>query len=130
MACTEAGDATVRASIGALATHVLVRCRPVRDVQAALESMNLSSWSPRLPRPLPTITADVKGWLVSPQHPMASACHWSVYNYLLATPDSSLMFLDHIAALGCRPLLGSSPEGVPDEFKERLRLSRIKVTGQ
>ena len=72
------------------------------------------------------VTADVKGWLVSPQHPMASVCRWSVYNYLLATPDSSLMFLDHIAALGCRaPLAGPKPE----EFKERLRLSRIKVTG-
>src|SRR3989442_724560 len=30
--CTQAGDATLRASLGALATQVIVRCRPVRDV--------------------------------------------------------------------------------------------------
>ncbi len=38
--CTQAGDATVRASLGPLATHVLLRCRPVRDVRA-LRMMNL-----------------------------------------------------------------------------------------
>lgn len=30
--CTQAGDATLRASLGALVTPFLVRCRPVRDV--------------------------------------------------------------------------------------------------
>lgn len=30
--CTKAGDATLRASLGALVTQVIVRCRPVRDV--------------------------------------------------------------------------------------------------
>ena len=30
--CTQAGDATLRASLGALVTQVIVRCRPVRDV--------------------------------------------------------------------------------------------------
>jgi len=99
----------------------------VRDVQWAVESMNLSSWSPRPPRPLPMTTADVKGWLVSPQHPMASACNWSVYNYLLATPDSTLLFLDHIAAMGRRNML--APQTTEQVQEERLRLSRIKVTG-
>jgi len=99
----------------------------VRDVQWAVESMNLSSWSPRLPRPLPMTTADVKGWLVSPQHPMASACNWSVYNYLLATPDSTMLFLDHIAAMGRRTMF--APETTEQVQEERLRLSRIKVTG-
>jgi hypothetical protein len=102
----------------------------VRDVQWALESMNIASWAPRVPRPLPTATADVKGWLVSSQHPMASASRWSVYNYLLATPNSALLFLDHIAAMGRRPAL--APEAKSKEGKElqpeRL-LSRIKVTG-
>src|SRR5258706_5572391 len=30
--CTHAGDATVRASLGALVAQVIVRCRPVRDL--------------------------------------------------------------------------------------------------
>ncbi len=30
--CTHAGDATIRASLGALVTHAIVRCRPVRDL--------------------------------------------------------------------------------------------------
>ena len=38
--CTQAGDATLSASLGALASNVLVRCRPVRDVRA-LRMMNL-----------------------------------------------------------------------------------------
>ena len=88
----------------------------VRDVQWALESMNLASWSPRVPRPLPTATADVKGWLVSPQHPNASVCRWSVYNYLLATPKSTLLFLDYIAAMGRRPAF--APDGKAPEGKE------------
>jgi hypothetical protein len=88
--------------------------------------MDLASWSPDLPKRLPADYADrVRGWLVSPLHPMASTCHWSVYNYLLATPNSALLFLDHIAALGRRPL--AAPR--PPEFQERLRLSRMKVIG-
>jgi hypothetical protein len=103
----------------------------VRDVQWALESMNLASWAPRAPRPLPATTADIKGWLASPHHPMAASCRWSVYNYLLATPNSSLLFLDHIAAMGRRPALAPEDPNAPQtkEFQERLRLSRIKVTG-
>ncbi len=115
-----------------IASDEPVLLETVRDVQWALESMNLGSWSPSLPRPLPLATADVKGWLVSPQHPMASTCRWSVYNYLLATPDSTQLFLDHIAAMGRRPMLAPQPIGAPqtkEVQEERLRLSRIKVTG-
>ena len=110
----------------ATATEDPVRLETPRDVRTALESMNLASWSPRLPRPLPIPSADIKGWLASQLHPIASACRWSFYNYLLATPDSALMFLDHIATLGGRPI----PAGTrPDEFQDRLRLSTRKVTG-
>jgi hypothetical protein len=35
VACTGRGDATVRASLGPLVTHVAVRCRPVREVESA-----------------------------------------------------------------------------------------------
>jgi hypothetical protein len=87
----------------------------VRDVRFALESMNLASWSPRLPKRLPADCADrVRGWLVSPMHPMASACRWSVYNYLLATPNAGLFFLDHIAGFGRRAI-------VVKEFSHPLR---------
>jgi len=103
-----------------------------RDVQWALESMNLASWSPRAPRVLPATAADVKGWLVSPQHPMAASCRWSVYNYLLATPNSSMLFLDYIATMGRRAAFApesaaQAPEG--KEFQQERLLSRIKVTG-
>ena len=97
----------------------------VRDVQWALESMNLASWAPKAPRPLPVETADVKGWLVSPQHPLASVCRWSMYNYLLATPRSTSLFLDHIAI----PSLTGKPASKVEEPQERLRVSRINVTG-
>jgi hypothetical protein len=97
-----------------------------RDVISALESMDLASWSPELPKRLPADFADrVRGWLVSPHHPMASASRWSFYNYLLATPHSGVLFLDHIAALGRRPLAASRPE----EFQDRVRLSRMKIVG-
>jgi hypothetical protein len=33
--CTQTGDVTVRASLGPLATHVFVRCRPVREVRTS-----------------------------------------------------------------------------------------------
>jgi hypothetical protein len=102
-----------------------VKIETARDVRAALESMNLASWSPRLPRPLPIPSADIKGWLASPLHPIAAACRWSFYNYLLATPDSTLMFLDNIATIGGRPIGAARPE----EFQERMRLSTRKVTG-
>jgi hypothetical protein len=56
---------------------------------------------------------------------MAAICRWSVYNYLLATPETAVLFLDHIAALGRRPLAAPRPEA----FQERLRLSRMKIVG-
>jgi hypothetical protein len=70
-----------------------------KDVRMALELMNLASWSPDVPKPVAEdrTSGRVRGWLASPMHPVASACHWSFYNYLLATPDASLLFLDHIA---------------------------------
>ena len=78
-----------------------------RDAQNALEAMNLSSWSPAMPRPLQDDR--VRGWLISGLHPMASACRWSFSNYLLATPESSLLFLDHIATLGKHYLTVEKP---------------------
>jgi hypothetical protein len=95
-----------------------------QDARAAMESMNLLSWSPKAPKPIGNDT--VHGWLVSALHPMAAACRWSVYNYLLATPASSLLFLRHIAELG-RVAAGIQPE--PQVFQNRLRLSRMKVSG-
>jgi hypothetical protein len=103
-----------------------------RDVQWALESMNLASWAPRAPRVLPATTAEVKGWLVSPQHPMATACRWSVYNYLLATPNSALLFLDYIATMGRRAAFAPGSTATVTqgkEFQQERLLSRIKVTG-
>jgi hypothetical protein len=38
--CTQPGDATLSAAVGALTTRVILRCRPVRDVRA-LRMMNL-----------------------------------------------------------------------------------------
>lgn len=92
-----------------------VKIETVQDVRMALESMNLGSWAPNLPKPLVQDRNDrrvqrVRGWLVSPMNPIASACHWSVYNYLLATPESSLLFLDHIASLGPSACLPLPPE--------------------
>jgi hypothetical protein len=101
-----------------------VRIETLRDVQWCLESLNFASWSPRLPRPLPVETADVKGWLVSPQHRTASACRWSMRNYLLATPDCVSLFLDHIASLGGR--VGPLPQ--PEKFEKHIPLSRPKVS--
>lgn len=102
-----------------------VKLETRKDVQWSLESLNFASWSPRTPRPLPIDTADVQGWLVSPQHVMSSACRWSVRNYLLSTPESVSLFLDHIASLGGRVSL---PVSRPKESQERLPLARAKVS--
>jgi hypothetical protein len=93
-----------------------------QDARAALETMNLASWSCALPN---ADGENVRGWLVSPLHPIAKACRWSVSNYLLATPDSATLFLDHIATLGRTPLIHLTAENVQNRF----RLSRMKVTG-
>ncbi|HEX4998835.1 MAG TPA: hypothetical protein VFY29_11455 [Terriglobia bacterium] len=96
----------------------------VNDVRVALDSMDLASWSPSAPKPLAADRPDrVRGWLVSSMHPAAGACRWSVYNFLLSTPTASTLFLDHIAALGRRPMMVPRP----DENQERFRLARMKA---
>jgi hypothetical protein len=95
-----------------------------QDAAMALETLNLSSWAHCSP---PALGPDesVRGWLISPLHPIARLCRWSVSNYLLATPASANLFLDHIAPLGRPPMLP-----LPEEnLQNRFRLSRIKVTG-
>jgi len=96
-----------------------------QDAMAALESMNIASWSYLPARPVTNAEEPVRGWLVSPLHPMAKLCRWSVSNYLLATPSSVTLFLDHIATLARNPVL----QAATDPAQNRLRLSRMKVTG-
>jgi hypothetical protein len=102
-----------------------VKVETLHDVQWSLESLNFASWSPRVPRPLPIDTADVKGWLVSPQHRMSSTCRWTVRNYLLSTPESVSLFLDHIASLGGRVVV-QAPQ--PQKAQKQIPLSRAKVS--
>jgi hypothetical protein len=100
-----------------------------QEAKLALETMNLSSWSCSVPL---DEERNVRGWLASPLHPIAKACRWSVSNYLLATPDSATLFLDHIATLGRAPVIYHALENVhrtPEKVQNRFRLSRIKVTG-
>ncbi len=92
-----------------------------RDAMLALESLNLMSWSSDEVRP---VEHSVRGWLISPLHRLARSCRWSLSNYLLATPGSVSMFMNHIAGIGRAPVMLVSPE-----VQNRLRLSRIKVTG-
>jgi hypothetical protein len=95
-----------------------------REVAAALEAMNISSWA-FSSKPGQSSDEPVRGWLVSSLHPMATLCKWSVSNYLLATPQSVSLFLDHIAPIGRAPAFRPPAEPV----QKRLRLSRMKVTG-
>ncbi len=95
-----------------------------RDVKSALETLNLASWSSAAPK---AGGEPVRGWLVSPLHPMARLCRWTVSNYLLATPAAAMLFLDHIATLGRAPMMQIPHQQTPAQ--NRLRLSRIKVTG-
>jgi hypothetical protein len=55
--CTETGDAMVRASLGALASNVLVRCRPVRDVRA-IRMLNLVVGGPAQELPFEAVGID------------------------------------------------------------------------
>jgi hypothetical protein len=98
-----------------------------REVRTALESMDLASWTPASPKGIDgeSTGAGIRGWLISASHPLSAACHWSVYNCLLATPTAASLFLDHIAALGRAPAAAEQDESV----QNRLRLSRMKVTG-
>jgi len=90
-----------------------------KDAAFALELLNLKSWTCR-----EVVPADdtVRGWLISPLHAMAGLCRWSLSNYLLATPPSVVMFMDHIATMARTPAAGLKPE-----VQSRFRLSRMKV---
>lgn len=92
----------------------------------ALETLNLNSWSHVPPAKNGNSQAPIRGWLVSPLHRLARHCRWSVSNYLLATPASVKLFLDHIATLA---RASSRLEPTVDPVQNRLRLSRMKVTG-
>ena len=87
--------------------------------------MNLNSWAYASAKAGKTADEPIRGWLISALHPMARLCRWSVSNYLLATPGSVTLFLDHIATLGRTPVLQLPAEPI----QNRLRLSRMKVTG-
>jgi hypothetical protein len=101
-----------------------VLIRTSQEARTALETLNISSWSCELPD---AAGESIRGWLISPLHPMAHACKWSVSNYLLATPAAATLFLSHIATLGRKPV--APVEKKPGGFQNRFRLSRIKVTG-
>lgn len=74
-----------------------VLIQAAQDAAAALETLNVASWSATLPK---TDDDSVRGWLASSLHPLARACHWSLSNYLLATPAAATLFLDYIATMG------------------------------
>ena len=93
-----------------------------KDAERALETLNLNSWATVISK---ETAESVRGWLASPLHPVARGCRWSMSNYLLATPESASLFLDHIATLGRPPMIQISTESA----QNRLRLSRMKVTG-
>jgi hypothetical protein len=98
-----------------------------REAALALETLNLASWSYSSSKAGRSADEAIRGWLISPLHPMARLCRWSMSNYLLATPDSAGMFLDHIAPLGRARAVLLPVE--PIQVQNRFRLSRIKVTG-
>lgn len=54
--CTEPGDATVRASLDSLVTHLIVLCRPVRDVRT-IRMMNLVVGEPAQELPFEAVDA-------------------------------------------------------------------------
>ena len=55
--CTQPGDATVRASLGSLATQLLLRCRPVRDLRG-VRMMNLVVGDPAQELPFEAVGVD------------------------------------------------------------------------
>ena len=79
-----------------------------QEATNALQTLNLSSWFNAPGKTSPNADEPIRGWLVSPLHPMARLCRWSVSNYLLATPDSVNLFLDNIAPLGRQPIVAPS----------------------
>jgi hypothetical protein len=96
-----------------------------QEAADALRTLNLSSWFNAPAKTSPNADEPIRGWLVSPLHPMARLCRWSVSNYLLATPHSVNLFLDNIAPMGRQPMVAPAA----DSAQNRLRLSRMKVTG-
>jgi hypothetical protein len=90
----------------------------------ALQTMDLNSWASA---PASTADRSIRGWLVSPLHPMARRSRWSLSDYLLSTPNSVKLFLDNIAAFGRVPSPAETPSA--ETIQNRLRLSRMKVTG-
>src|SRR5207247_8171828 len=92
-----------------------------RDAALALETVNFTSWCSRQLR-LPGHF--LRGFLNTPLHPWARQCRWSLSNYLLATPSTVAMFMQHIAVIGRAPVMLVEPDA-----QKRLRLSRMKVTG-
>jgi hypothetical protein len=96
-----------------------------QEAADALETLNIASWSYGAVKTPNHMTSAVRGWLISPLHPMARHCRWSVSNHLLATPASIRLFLDYIAPLGREAL----PQTAAGSAQNRLRLSRMKVTG-
>src|SRR5262249_37081325 len=58
------------------------------DAANALATMNLASWSYAPLKVAPEARKSIRGWLISPLHPMARLSRWSLSNYLLATPAS------------------------------------------
>jgi hypothetical protein len=98
-----------------------VLIQTAREAALALESLNLASWSSG---GAPSSEYSYRGWLVSPLHPLARSCRWSFSNYLLATPASVKLFMNHVAAMGKTPAAVLDPD-----VQNRLRLSRMKVTG-
>ncbi len=99
-----------------------VLIKTAEDAAGALKTLNLSSWGYAVPK---GCDEPVRGWLMSPLHPMARLCRWTLSNYLLATPSAAVLFLDHIATLGSAPVI-ELPVGT---VQNRFRLSRMKVTG-
>jgi hypothetical protein len=55
--CTQAGDATLRASLGAVTTSVLLHCRPIHDVRAPA-MINLVAGDPPLDVPFEAVGVD------------------------------------------------------------------------
>lgn len=103
-----------------------VRIETSQEALEALGTLNLSCWAAKVPRH--TDRNGIRGWLISPLHPLARACRWSLSNYLLATPSAVSLFVDHIAPMG--ELSPLSPDtSAASAHQGRLRVSKIKVTG-
>ncbi len=122
--CTHAGDATLRASLGALVTPFLVRCRPVRDVFGGRmlnllvgDSSQMLSFAPvdSAGRPVTLFTAGIsydsaivtiEGWRIHARAPGSASidvyigdswAHWWVQVYERAPSLDGMQPGDHRA---------------------------------